>query len=182
MLKLKRELMDSSAVKRSLDRMALEIVERNGGADNLALVGIHSGGVPLAKRLKERIGSEVPLGMVDITLYRDDVFIGLPHPIVGETTLPFDVTGRSLVLVDDVLYTGRTIRAALDALIDFGRPKCIQLAVLIDRGHREFPIQPDVVGLTVQTAADESVQVKLIELGAEYDNAFIQSLDEEVSR
>jgi len=182
MLKLKRELMDSSAVKRSLDRMALEIVERNGGADNLALVGIHSGGVPLAKRLKERIGSEVPLGMVDITLYRDDVFIGLPHPIVGETTLPFDVTGRSLVLVDDVLYTGRTIRAALDALIDFGRPKCIQLAVLIDRGHREFPIQPDVVGLTVQTTADESVQVKLIELGAEHDNAFIQSLDQEVSR
>ena len=178
-MKIKREIMDAAAISRSLDRIALEIVEQNSGTDNLALVGIHTGGVPLAHRLQKRIaqsgGGEVKVGMIDITLYRDDAFIGLPQPIVGKTELPFRVTGHRLVLVDDVLYTGRTIRAALDALIDFGRPRCIQLAVLVDRGHREFPIQPDYVGKTVQTDSDESVQVVLQELSTESDRAYIQT-------
>jgi pyrimidine operon attenuation protein/uracil phosphoribosyltransferase len=178
-LKLKREIMDSAAIERSLNRIALEIVEQNEGTERLALVGIHTGGVPLAHRLQERIaqsgGGDVKVGMIDITLYRDDVFTGLLHPIVGETKLPFRVTEQRLVLVDDVLFTGRTIRSALDALIDFGRPRCIQLAVLVDRGRREFPIQPDYVGITVQTDADESVQVALVELGAAADRAFIQT-------
>lgn len=167
-LKLKRCALNSAAVARALERMALEIVERNHGTANLALVGIHTGGVPLAHRLRDRIqhhsGVELPVGMVDITLYRDDVFIGLPQPIVGETELPFAVTGQRIVLVDDVLFTGRTIRAALDAVIDFGRPRGVQLAVLVDRGHREFPIQADFVGTTLQTERSESVQVRLTEL------------------
>lgn len=172
-LRVKRVLLDEAALSRTLDRMALEIVERNAGSELLALVGIHTGGVPLANRLQARIarhvGSEVPIGMIDITLYRDDVFIGLPQPVVGQTELPFDLTGRRLVLVDDVLYTGRTVRAALDALMDFGRPKGIQLAVLVDRGLRELPIQADIVGLNLQTTPEETVDVALGELGAERD-------------
>ncbi len=165
-----RELLDATALGRTLDRMALEILEKNGGVDGLALVGIHRGGVPLAARLQERIrrhsGSELPLGMVDITLYRDDAATSLPQPIVGETALPFDLVGRRIVLVDDVLFTGRTVRCALDELMDFGRPERIQLAVLVDRGRRELPIHADVVGLTVSTEATQQVEVALSELGA----------------
>lgn len=176
-LKFKRRALDAAAVNRALERMALEIVERNEGTDDLALVGIHTGGVPLAHRLRDRIahhtGHEPPVGMVDITLYRDDVFIGLPQPIVGETSLPFGVTGQRIVLVDDVLYTGRTVRAALDAVVDFGRPKRVQLAVLVDRGHREFPIAADVVGSTLQTSSTESVRVHLTELEDAEDGVVI---------
>ena len=168
-LEIKREFLDEAGIGRALDRMALELVERNQGTDGLALVGIHRGGVPLARRLSERIreatGCEVPVGMIDITLYRDDVFIGLPQPIVGKTELPFVVDSARVVLVDDVLYTGRTVRAALDALVDFGRPRSVQLAVLVDRGHRELPIQADFVGRVEQTQVNESVKVMLSELG-----------------
>ena len=173
-----KTLMNASAIQRTLDRMASEIVERQGGAEQLALVGIHTAGVPLARRLQKRIASQhkvdVDVGMIDITLYRDDAFIGLPHPIVGRTELPFEVTGQRIIVVDDVLYTGRTIRAALDALMDFGRPQCIQLAVLVDRGHRELPIQADITGYQVQTDANQSVQVQLIEEGADEDAVILR--------
>ncbi len=150
-------------------RIAHEIVERNP-AGGVVLVGIRTAGVPLAERLAKMIaeaGEPKPeLGAIDITLYRDDVFEGLPKPEVGRTELPaHSIAGRTIVLVDDVLFTGRTIRAALDALMDYGRPKAVQLAVLVDRGHRELPIQPDYVGLTVQTTRQESVKVTLAELG-----------------
>lgn len=165
----KRELADAAGMSRALRRIAHEIVERNP-AGNVLLVGIRTAGVPLAERLARHIAEagEAPpeLGAIDITLYRDDVFEGLPKPEVGRTELPgHSIEGRSIVLVDDVLYTGRTIRAALDALMDYGRPRRVQLAVLVDRGHRELPIQPDYVGLTVQTTRDESVKVTLSELG-----------------
>ena len=144
-------------------------MERNpdGG---LVLVGIRTAGVPLAERLADFIveagGARPELGAIDITLYRDDVFEGLPKPEVGRTELPMhNITGRMIVLVDDVLYTGRTIRAALDPLMDYGRPRAVQLAVLVDRGHRELPIQPDYVGLTEQTTRNQSVKVTLSELG-----------------
>jgi pyrimidine operon attenuation protein/uracil phosphoribosyltransferase len=165
----RRVLADEAAVARMLKRIAHEIVERNGGVDGVALVGIRTGGAHLAARLRRLIGDiegrQPPLGTVDITLYRDDVFHGLPRPEVGPTELPFDLAGVTIVLVDDVLYTGRTVRAALDALMDFGRPRAVQLAVLIDRGRRELPIRADYVGLTVDTGADESVKVVLTETG-----------------
>ncbi len=167
----RRQLADSAAMARALRRMAHEMVEKNPD-ESLILVGIRSGGVPLAERLrghiKEIAGAKAPeLGAIDITLYRDDIFEGLPKPEVGSTELPSSIVGRTVVLVDDVLYTGRTIRAALDALMDFGRPRRVELAVLIDRGHRELPIQPDYVGMTEKTTRNESVQVALAELGAE---------------
>jgi pyrimidine operon attenuation protein/uracil phosphoribosyltransferase len=167
-----RELADASAIARVLRRMAHEIVERNAGAGAPVLVGIRTAGVPLAERLAryvEETGElgRPELGAIDITLYRDDVFEGLPKPEVGSTELPgHSIAGRTIVLVDDVLYTGRTIRAALDALMDYGRPRAVQLAVLVDRGHRELPIQPDYVGLTVETSRVQSVKVTLAELGA----------------
>jgi pyrimidine operon attenuation protein/uracil phosphoribosyltransferase len=150
--------------------MAHEIAERHpGGGEDLALVGIRTGGLVLAERLTHILAqvesSAVPLGAVDITLYRDDVFVGLPRPEVGSTELPFELAGRTIVLVDDVLFTGRTVRAALDALVDYGRPRAVELAVLVDRGHRELPIQADYVGLRVETTRNESVRVMLRELG-----------------
>jgi pyrimidine operon attenuation protein/uracil phosphoribosyltransferase len=164
--------MDGAAMTRALKRIAHEIVERNASIkDRIVLVGIRTAGVPLAERLEKYIAetgeAEQPeRGAIDITLYRDDVFEGLPKPEVGSTELPgHSIAGRTVVLVDDVLYTGRTIRAALDALMDFGRPRAVQLAVLVDRGHRELPIQPDYVGTVIQTARDESVKVTLAELG-----------------
>jgi pyrimidine operon attenuation protein/uracil phosphoribosyltransferase len=170
-LVVRRELLDGPGMARALRRIALEIVERNAGSAGLVLIGIRTAGVPLAARLA-RLMAEVgeapspPLGAIDITLYRDDVFEGLPKPEVGKTDIPeHTIEKRTVVLVDDVLYTGRTIRAALDALMDYGRPKGVQLAVLVDRGHRELPIQPDYVGLTVPTGRDESVKVTLAELG-----------------
>jgi pyrimidine operon attenuation protein/uracil phosphoribosyltransferase len=161
----RRELLDAAGIAAVLERLAAELLARHPGARDLALVGVHTGGYVLAQRLQKLLGASVPLGAVDITLYRDDVFEGLPRPEVGATELPFALPGRVIVLVDDVLYTGRTVRAALDALNDYGRPRAVELAVLVDRGHRELPIQADYVGLRVETARRESVRVELAELG-----------------
>ncbi|MGH9345823.1 MAG: bifunctional pyr operon transcriptional regulator/uracil phosphoribosyltransferase PyrR [Vicinamibacterales bacterium] len=163
-------IMDADRIARTLTRIAHEIVERNKGVDGLALVGIRTRGVPLARRLartlKEITGDEVPTGALDITLYRDDLMrhaVG-PQPVVRRTEITFSIDERTIILVDDVLYTGRTIRAALDALIDFGRPKAIQLICLVDRGHRELPIKADYVGKNLPTSLSESVQVRLQEI------------------
>ncbi|PTA66808.1 bifunctional pyr operon transcriptional regulator/uracil phosphoribosyltransferase PyrR [Deinococcus arcticus] len=154
-------------VRRALTRIAHEIIERNKGAEQLALIGVHTRGIPLAARLAQKLseleGVAVPTGMLDITLYRDDLSEVAQQPIIRETQVPFDLRDRRVVLVDDVLYTGRTVRAALDALIDLGRPAGIQLAVLVDRGHRELPIRADYVGKNLPTAAGEVVKVKVQE-------------------
>lgn len=163
-------VMDADRISRSLARIAHEILERNRGTENLALVGIRARGVPLATRLAAQLkavsGVDVPIGSLDITLYRDDLMrtpVG-PQPVIRRTEIPFSIDGRHILLVDDVLYTGRTIRAALDALIDFGRPNAIQLVVLVDRGHRELPIRADYVGRNIPTARQQSVQVRLEEI------------------
>ena len=167
----KTVLMDADGVRRALTRIAHEIVEKNKGVENLVLVGIRTRGVPLSERVAEEIekieGIRPPLGMLDITLYRDDLSMLDYQPLVRPTKMPVDISGKTIVLVDDVLFTGRTIRSALDALIDMGRPKSIQLAVLIDRGHRELPIRADYVGKNVPTAARETVSVQLAELDGE---------------
>jgi len=173
-------LMDRERIGRSLTRIAHEIVERNRGVGDLALVGVRTRGVPIARRLAASLrdisGIDVPTGALDITLYRDDLMktaVG-PQPIVRRTEIPFSIDGRHIVLVDDVLYTGRTIRAALDALIDFGRPSTIQLVVLVDRGHRELPIKADYVGKNVPTSRRETIHVRL----AEIDGADEVTLDQ----
>jgi pyrimidine operon attenuation protein/uracil phosphoribosyltransferase len=157
--------MDRKAIARSLRRLADEIVDRNHGLDGVCLVGIYTRGVELARRLSALFALQeqvtVPVGTVDIALYRDDTMTGRHEPQVGSTSLPFGVTDRVVVLVDDVLFTGRTTRAALDALVDFGRPKAVQLCVLVDRGHRELPIQADYVGRRFETRREERVQVRL---------------------
>ena len=163
-------LLDAEALSRTLSRIAHELIERNADLDALALVGIHTRGVPLAERLRrlvaERSGVEVDLGAVDITFHRDDVLVrggGAPlhaQPIVRGTTLDFPLEGTTVVLVDDVLFTGRTIRAAIDALLEYGRPARVQLAVLVDRGHRELPIRPDYVGKNLPTSLSERVHVR----------------------
>ncbi|HEY6359540.1 MAG TPA: bifunctional pyr operon transcriptional regulator/uracil phosphoribosyltransferase PyrR [Vicinamibacterales bacterium] len=162
-------VMDADRIGRTLTRIAHEIVERNKGVENLALVGVRTRGVHIARRLarslKEITGDGVPTGALDITLYRDDLMrqaVG-PQPLVRRTEIPFSIDNRTILLVDDVLYTGRTVRAALDALIDFGRPGAIQLVVLVDRGHRELPIKADYVGKNLPTSPEESVQVRLHE-------------------
>ncbi len=164
---VKRPIMSAEEIRRALTRLAHEVLERNAGAQELALVGIRARGVPLAQRLSRIIaeieGLGVPVGALDITLYRDDLAIRPDHPVVRRTEIPFSVDELSIVLVDDVLYTGRTVRAALDALMDLGRPRRIQLAVLIDRGHRELPIRADFVGKNVPTARDEEILVHLQE-------------------
>jgi pyrimidine operon attenuation protein / uracil phosphoribosyltransferase len=161
-------LLDAAGIRRATTRIAHEILERNKGAQDLVLVGIANRGDDLARRLAAEIGriegTEVPVGVLDITFYRDDIGLRAEAPEVHETRIGFDVTGRTVVLVDDVLYTGRTVRAALDALVDFGRPRAIQLAVLVDRGHRELPIRADYVGKNIPTRADEQVRVLLEEL------------------
>jgi pyrimidine operon attenuation protein / uracil phosphoribosyltransferase len=164
------QVMDADRMSRALTRMSHEILERNRGLDEIALVGIRRRGVPLARRiartLREINGDEVPTGALDITLYRDDLMrhpVG-PQPVVRRTEIPFSIDERKILLVDDVLYTGRTIRAALDALIDFGRPRAIQLIVLVDRGHRELPIKADYVGKNLPTSSKQSVQVRLQEI------------------
>jgi pyrimidine operon attenuation protein/uracil phosphoribosyltransferase len=163
-------VMDADRISRALTRIAHEIVERNRGLDEVALVGVRSRGVPLARRIARALqgiaGDAVQTGALDITLYRDDLMrhaVG-PQPLVRRTEIPFSIDDRLIILVDDVLYTGRTTRAALDALIDFGRPRAIQLVALVDRGHRELPIKADYVGKNIPTARHESVQVRLQEL------------------
>ena len=167
----KTVLMDKDAIRRALTRISHELVERNKGTAGIVLVGIRSRGIPLAERIAAAIekieGTKPALGILDITLYRDDLSTLSYQPIVRETEIPVDITGKTIVLVDDVLYTGRTIRAALDALIDMGRPKIIQLAVLIDRGHRELPIRADFVGKNVPTSSKEAIRVMLEEHDAE---------------
>jgi pyrimidine operon attenuation protein / uracil phosphoribosyltransferase len=166
-------VMDADRIGRTLTRIAHEIVERNKGTDDLALVGVRTRGVPIARRLartlREITGHDIPTGSLDITLYRDDLMrhaVG-PQPLVRKTDIQFSIDNRKILLVDDVLYTGRTTRAALDALIDYGRPKAIQLIVLVDRGHRELPIKADYVGKNLPTSPEESVQVRLTEIDGE---------------
>tara|TARA_B100001123_G_scaffold448912_1_gene611983 strand:+ start:3567 stop:4103 length:537 start_codon:yes stop_codon:yes gene_type:complete len=173
-------VMDADRIKRTLTRIAHEISERNKGLNELALVGIRTRGVHIAQRiaqtLREITGSETPTGTLDITLYRDDLMrhaVG-PQPLVRKTEIPFSIDDRKILLVDDVLYTGRTVRAAFDALIDFGRPRSIQLVVLVDRGHRELPVKADYVGKNLPTALDESVQVHLQEADGK-DEVVVQS-------
>ena len=169
-----KTLLDAEAVARTLARIAHELIERNDALENVILVGIHRRGVPLAQRLRrlvaERSGVDVELGAVDIAFHRDDVTVRsgsaprAAQPVVHGTQLDTPLEGRTVVLVDDVLYTGRTIRAAIDALLEYGRPDRVQLAVLVDRGHRELPIRPDYVGKNLPTARDERVQVQLAEI------------------
>lgn len=163
----KATILTADELRRALTRIAHEIVERNKGAEQLAVIGIHTRGIPLADRLAAKLseleGVEVPRGMLDITLYRDDLSEVAQQPIIRETQVPFDLRDRRVILVDDVLYTGRTVRSALDALIDLGRPEGIQLAVLVDRGHRELPIRADYVGKNLPTSKQEVVKVKLQE-------------------
>ena len=162
-------VVDEEMIARCISRISYEILERKGGSKNLALVGIRTGGEFFGKRVQKRIQEiekiEIPFGIIDITLYRDDLSQAAAQPVLRGTDLPFRVNGARIILLDDVLYTGRTIRAALDAVIDFGRPECVELAVLADRGHREFPIRADYVGKNLPTRRDEFVRVKLREAG-----------------
>ena len=177
-------LLDAEAIERTLSRIAHEIIERNPDLERVALVGIHTRGVPLARRLRrliaERSDTEPALGAIDITFHRDDVLVRgheaplRAQPLVRDTQLDFGLEGMTCVLVDDVLYTGRTIRAAIDALFDFGRPAKVQLAVLADRGHRELPIRPDYVGKNLPTALDERVTVQLVEID-EVDQVLLET-------
>jgi pyrimidine operon attenuation protein/uracil phosphoribosyltransferase len=166
-----KQVLDSDQITRSLTRIAYEVLENNKGSKNLAVVGIRTRGENIAKRIASKIeeieGKRIPMGVVDITLYRDDLSHTPEQPTVRGTELPFNVDAVRIVLVDDVLYTGRTVRAALDAIIDFGRPKGVQLAVLVDRGHRELPIRPDYVGKSIPTSKNESVRVRLSERDGE---------------
>jgi pyrimidine operon attenuation protein/uracil phosphoribosyltransferase len=181
-------LLDQDAVERTLSRIAHEIIEGNPELDKVALVGIHTRGVPLAQRLRRRIaeftGREVALGQLDITFYRDDVHVRggeapqHPQPLVRDSKLDFALDGMTCVLVDDVLYTGRTIRAAVEALFDYGRPARVQLAVLADRGHRELPIRPDYVGKNLPTSREERIQVQLLEVD-EVDQVLLIATREE---
>ncbi len=183
-------LLDSEAIDRTLYRIAHEIIEQNDDLDEVALVGIHQRGVPLAQRLRrliaERTGTEVPVGQIDITFYRDDVHVRggeaplHSQPVVRSTSLDFPLEGMTCILVDDVLYTGRTIRAAVEALFDYGRPARVQLAVLADRGHRELPIRPDYVGKNLPTARGERIQVQLLEVD-EVDRVLLIPASEEGS-
>ncbi len=172
----RRVLLDGAGVETTLDLLVRQIASYAGDR-TIAVVGIQTGGVHLARRILDRLSrlgvAPAPLGVLDITLYRDDIFLGLQQPLVRRTDLPFEVHGADLILVDDVLYTGRTIRAALDALVDFGRPRAIRLAVLVDRGLREYPIQADFVGMRVETSPDETVRVELVEAGAPRDRVVV---------
>jgi pyrimidine operon attenuation protein/uracil phosphoribosyltransferase len=181
-------LLDAEAISRTLSRVAHEIIERNDDLNDVALVGIHTRGVPLAQRIRtmvaDRSGVELPLGQLDITFHRDDVHVrgnrapARRQPVVRDTRFDFELEGRTVILVDDVLYTGRTIRAAIDALLEYGRPARVQLAVLADRGHRELPIRPDYVGKNLPTSRGERVQVELLEVD-EVDRVVLISAAEE---
>ena len=164
----KAEIMDENGIFRAVIRIAHEIIEKNKGIENLVLIGIQRRGVPLAKMIAQKIkeveGKEVPVGILDITFYRDDLSMLSQHPVINGTEINFPVNDKIIVLVDDVLYTGRTVRSAIDAIMDIGRPKMIQLAILIDRGHRELPIRADYVGKNVPTSKNEVINVKLFDI------------------
>ncbi|MBF0504915.1 MAG: bifunctional pyr operon transcriptional regulator/uracil phosphoribosyltransferase PyrR [Candidatus Omnitrophica bacterium] len=172
------KIMDQEAVRRAILRMAHEILEKNKDVDDLVLMGIRTRGVVLAQRLKKVLkdikGVDVPMGILDITLYRDDLTLVGKTPVVRPTSIDFDINDRKIVLVDDVFFTGRTIRAALDALVDFGRPAIIQLAVLIDRGHRELPIRADYVGKNIPTSKSQNVRVVLGESDGKEDEVMVE--------
>ncbi len=165
------EIMDESAVLRAITRISHEIIEKNKGVENLVLMGIQRRGVPLARRIAAKIkeveNTDIPVGILDITLYRDDLSLLNEHPVINGTEINFDIANKKVVLVDDVIYTGRTVRAAIDALMDINRPQMIQLAVVIDRGHRELPIRADYVGKNVPTSRSEIVHVNVKEIDGE---------------
>jgi len=175
-MKIKSSIMDGTAMHRAIRRLAHEIIENNEGIDNVYLIGIRTRGLPIARHIADYIeefeGKRVSLGVLDITLYRDDLSIISDHPIINSTEIPFNITGTVIVLVDDVVYTGRTVRAAIEALMELGRPARIQLAALIARGHRELPIRADYVGKNVPTAKNEIVSVSLAETDGE-DGVYI---------
>jgi pyrimidine operon attenuation protein/uracil phosphoribosyltransferase len=183
-LRLKGRLMSASEIERTLVRLAHEIVEKNAGAENVGLIGIKRRGVPLAERIAAHIGKiekkEIDTGVLDISFYRDDLSTSGPRPTVNKGDIGFDVNGRDVVLMDDVLYTGRTIRAALDALFDHGRPKSVQLLVLIDRGHRELPIQATYTGRSVPTSSREIIEVKLKEIDGDEQVLLVELTDQAV--
>ncbi len=168
---MSKELLDKKDMERAVTRMAHEIIEKNKGIKTICLVGIQRGGVHIAQRLSEKLreieGSELPVGTLDISLYRDDLNVRKDQPVVRRTQVPCEINNKKVVLVDDVLFTGRSIRAAMDAVMDLGRPSAIQLAVLVDRGHRELPIKADYVGKNIPTSMNETVKVELIEDGQE---------------
>ncbi len=167
MIMQKTEIMDDSAIARAITRISHEIIEKNKGVENLVLMGIQRRGVPIARRIAEKIKDvekrEIPVGILDITLYRDDLSLLNEHPVINGTEINFDIANKKVVLVDDVIYTGRTVRAAIDAIMDINRPQMIQLAVLIDRGHRELPIRADYIGKNVPTSRNEIVQVNVMD-------------------
>jgi pyrimidine operon attenuation protein/uracil phosphoribosyltransferase len=179
---IKAQVMDEENIRRALYRLSHEITERNKGISDLLLIGIRTRGVPLANRLagfiKEHEKAEIPVGILDITFYRDDLSLISNQPILHRTEIPVNITDKKIILVDDVLYTGRTVRAALDALMDLGRPQCIQLAVLIDRGHRELPIRADYIGKNVPTSKREVIHVRLKETDSS-DQVLISGLPPE---
>ncbi len=179
-MEFKAKILDDKAIDRTLTRLAHEIIERNKGIDNLVLIGIKSRGVPLAKRLSEKIeiieGKPLMVGNLDITMYRDDLSLKSYQPDVKGLEVDFEIDGKIVILVDDVIYTGRTVRAAMDAIIDYGRPASIQLAVLVDRGHRELPIRPDYVGKNVPTSSKEIVKVKVLEVDDSNEVSIYQKL------
>lgn len=185
MRKVKAKIMDAAGIERTITRLAHEILERNKGAANIVIVGIRTRGEFLAKRIAKKIeeveGVSLPIGFLDITLYRDDLLGKLEQPHMKGTDILFDVTNRDVILVDDVLYTGRTIRAALDGLMDIGRPRTIQLAVLIDRGHRQLPIKADYVGKNVPTSSAESIRVHVTEVDGE-DAVLLMHPDKQVEK
>jgi pyrimidine operon attenuation protein/uracil phosphoribosyltransferase len=181
----KAVIIDAEEMRRAITRISHEIVEKNRGTSEVVLIGIRRRGVPLAERIRDNVRTfekaEVPLGILDITLYRDDLQRVAQQPVVRTSEIPFDIEDKIVVLVDDVLFTGRTVRAALDALIDYGRPRSIQLAVLVDRGHRELPIRADYVGKNVPTSRREVVHVNLRETDGE-DGVHIDEMDRDVTR
>jgi len=170
-MKIKAKILDEQAIQRTITRLAHEILEKNRGAENIALVGIQTRGEFLAYRIKNKLqeieGIDVPAGILNITIYRDDVRVKLKQPEVKATNILFDINDKDIILIDDVLYTGRTVRAAMDALTDLGRYSSIQLLVLVDRGHRELPIKADYIGKNVPTSIDEEIRVKLKEVDGE---------------
>lgn len=176
----KNQIMDEQAIERALVRISHEIIEHNKSMEDVCLIGIQRRGVPMAKRIAKNIqkieGQEVAFGILDITLYRDDLSELAEHPIVNATEIPFSIIGKTIVLVDDVLYTGRTARSAIEAIIDLGRPKSIQLAVLIDRGHRELPIRADYVGKNIPTSRNEMIAVNFKEIDQEENVTILERI------